>query len=273
MSGGQGFPLIYALKSVQICVNLSFGGFAERARHPRRHGAAIEPESPDLVRWDSARNTPAETERHYSLHLPCFDALVMEILYYTDLDYAKVKKNFSKVVEYLKNGNFAGAEVRKMSNTGYYRAKLDEENRLLFKFARYEGRSYLLLLEVILHHNYRDSRFLKGAAVDESKIEPVVKPEQVAETDVAPLPYVNPRSTQFHLLDKVISFDDDQQQVFQLPTPLIVIGSAGSGKTALTLEKIKTLRGNILYVTLSPYLVENSANLYYSFNTATKTRK
>lgn len=189
----------------------------------------------------------------------------MEILYYSDLDYSRVKKSFSKVVEFLKAGNFAGADVKKMANTGYYRAKLDDENRLLFKFARYEGRAYLLLLEVILHHNYRDSRFLNGAEIDESKIPPLVKPEQVPETDLAPLPYVNPRTAQFHLLDKVISFDDDQQEIFRLPTPLIVIGSAGSGKTALTLEKIKTLRGNILYVTLSPYLVENSANLYFSF--------
>ena len=106
----------------------------------------------------------------------------MEILYYSDLDYAKVKKNFGKVVEHLKNGNFAGADVKKMSNTGYYRAKLDEENRLLFKFARFEGRSYLLL-EVILHHNYRDSRFLNGAAIDKSKMEPVALPEQVTDTD------------------------------------------------------------------------------------------
>jgi hypothetical protein len=189
----------------------------------------------------------------------------MEILHYNDLDYAKVKKNFIKVVEYLKSGNFAGAEVKKMSNTGYYRAKLDEENRLLFKFARYNDQTYLLLLEVILHHNYRDSRFLNGATVDETKIAPLLKPEQIDTADILPLPYVNPRAAKFHLLDKVISFDDDQQQVFELPTPLIVIGSAGSGKTALTLEKIKTLRGNILYVTLSPYLVENSANLYYSF--------
>ncbi len=188
----------------------------------------------------------------------------MEILYYTDLDYSKVKKNFQKVVEQLKEGNFPGAEVKKMANTGYYRAKLDDENRLLFKFARYEGRTYLLLLEVILHHRYADSRFLNGAPIDESKLISIAKPEQVAEEDVAPLPYVNSRSTKFNLLDKVISFDDDQHEVFGLPTPLIVIGSAGSGKTALTLEKIKTLRGNILYVTLSPYLVENSAGLYYS---------
>ncbi len=189
----------------------------------------------------------------------------MDILHYSDLDYAKVKKRFGKVVEYLRNDNFAAAEVKKMSNTGYYRAKLDDENRLLFKFARYEGHTYLLLLEVILHHNYRDSRFLNGADIDETKILPLTKADQVDETDMSPLPYINLRSPKFHLLDKVISFDDDQQQVFELPTPLIVIGSAGSGKTALTLEKIKTLRGNILYVTLSAYLVENSANLYFSF--------
>ncbi len=190
----------------------------------------------------------------------------MEILYYNDLDYSKVKKQFDKVVQQLRAGNFAGADIKKMANTGYYRAKLDEENRLLFKFARYKEETYLLLLEVILHHNYRDSRFLNGATIDEAKIAPVAKPEQIAPEDFTKLPYVNARSGKFHLLDKVISFDADQQEIFGLPTPMIVIGSAGSGKTALTLEKIKTLRGNILYVTLSSYLVENSANLYYSFN-------
>lgn len=190
----------------------------------------------------------------------------MEILYYNDLQYGKVKKQFDKVVEQLRNNQFAAAEVKKMPNTGYYRAKLDEENRLLFKFAKYKEQTYLLLLEVILHHNYKDSRFLNGAVIDDSKIVPLQKPEQVQDEDFVKIPYVNPRSTQFNLLDKVISFDQDQREVFKLPVPLIVIGSAGSGKTALTLEKIKTLRGNILYVTLSPYLVENSASLYYSFN-------
>jgi hypothetical protein len=32
----------------------------------------------------------------------------------------------------------------------------------------------------------------------------------------------------------------------------------------LTLEKIKQLKGNVLYITLSPYLVDNSSRLYYS---------
>jgi hypothetical protein len=184
---------------------------------------------------------------------------------YSDLDVSKVKKSFNKVVDQLRAGNFAGADVKKMSNTGYYRAKLDEENRLLFKFGRCGDHTYLLLLEVILHHNYAASRFLGGAAIDEQKAIPLPSAAEVTEADVEPLPYVNPRSARFHLLNKVISFDDDQQEALQLPTPLIIIGSAGSGKTALTLEKVKALGGQVLYVTLSSFLVENAAALYASF--------
>jgi len=49
-----------------------------------------------------------------------------------------------------------------------------------------------------------------------------------------------------------------------LQPPLIVIGSAGSGKTALTLEKMKQTVGDVLYVTQSSYPVKNSRDLYYA---------
>lgn len=190
----------------------------------------------------------------------------MEILIYNEIDLQGVKKTFDKVVEQLKKGDFASAEIKKMQNTGYYRAKMDYEDRLLFKFAKIEGTTYLLLLEVIKNHDYEKSRFLRGAEIDESKLQTITKPEKIPAEDLTPVAYINPQSRHFHLLDKIISFDTDQNTIFRLPTPIIIIGSAGSGKTALTLEKIKTLKGNILYVTLSPYLVESAANLYYSFN-------
>ena len=65
-------------------------------------------------------------------------------------------------------------------------------------------------------------------------------------------------------MDKIISFDDRQQSIYDLQPPLIVIGSAGSGKTALTLEKMKQAVGDVLYVTQSAYLVKNSRDLYYA---------
>jgi hypothetical protein len=49
----------------------------------------------------------------------------------------------------------------------------------------------------------------------------------------------------------------------RLPPPLIVVGSAGSGKTALTLEKMKHVEGEVLYVTHSAYLAQSARDLYF----------
>ncbi len=190
----------------------------------------------------------------------------MNVLYYNDLAYKSVEKPFQKIVDFLKKGDFKSAEIKKMANTPYYRAKLDAKNRLLFKFAKYQNETYILALEVILNHDYEKSRFLNGATIDESKLPDITKIPDLKEEEVQPLIYVNPKAKHFHLLDKIISFDEVQSEVYTLPTPIIVIGSAGSGKTALTLEKLKQLHGEVLYITLSPYLVENSRNLYYSMS-------
>ncbi|MFH0866697.1 MAG: UvrD-helicase domain-containing protein, partial [Bacteroidota bacterium] len=188
----------------------------------------------------------------------------MDILFYNEIDSSKVRKQFDKTVNYLQNGDFAAAEVKKMQNTGFYRAKLDYENRLLFRFAKYNDKVYLLLLEVILNHDYSKSRFLRGAEINENNFQLISSDKQIEQIENQFISYINPKVQHFHILDKYISFDDDQQLLFSLHLPLIVIGSAGSGKTVLTLEKIKSLKGKILYITLSPFLIENSVRLYYS---------
>ncbi len=162
---------------------------------------------------------------------------------------------------YLEANDFRSAEVKKVAEN-LYRARLDRSNRLLFAIHHYQGEAYALLLECVEHHAYDKSRFLnRGAVIDEAKIPAVgslneVKPESLV--------YVNPGHTTFNLLDKIISFDEAQSQVYALQPPLIIIGSAGSGKTALTLEKMKESVGDILYVTRSPYLVHNSRSNYYA---------
>jgi hypothetical protein len=44
----------------------------------------------------------------------------------------------------------------------------------------------------------------------------------------------------------------------------VIIGSAGSGKTVLTLEKIKSLQGSILFVTHSAHLSDSARRLYHA---------
>jgi len=188
----------------------------------------------------------------------------MKLLYYNELETSKVKKSFKKLEQYLQAGDFNSADVKKMPNTGYYRAKLDKENRLLFRFAEYQEEKYLLLLEVIHNHAYEKSKFLGGAKVDENKLRLVKKTEITKPEAPQKLVFVNQKRPVFHLLDKVICFDQDQDNIYQLPTPLVIIGSAGSGKTALTLEKMKQFTGKVAYISLSSYLVENAQLIYYA---------
>ncbi len=184
----------------------------------------------------------------------------MDVLLYNHLNPRKIP-NFKKMKGFLEADDFRSAEVKKVGDN-LYRARLDRSNRLLFSIYRYQEKSYVLALECIEQHAYDKSRFLRhGATVDESKIPDIETPDRV---DAEPLVYLNPKLSTFNLLDKVISFDDVQQAVYALQPPLIVIGSAGSGKTALTLEKMKDAPGEVLYVTRSPYLVHNSRNLYYA---------
>jgi hypothetical protein len=190
----------------------------------------------------------------------------MNILYLNDIDYSKAKKQFSKTIEFLENNDFNSAEIKKLPGRDFYRAKLDYENRLLFKFAKYNNQTYILLLEVIYNHDYEKSRFLRGAKIDESKLRVLSNEKQVPKEDIVELNYVNHHSNRFHLLNKVLSFDNIQQNIFTVKPPVVIVGSAGSGKTVLTLEKIKQLKGDVLYVTLSPFLVDNSSMLYYSGN-------
>jgi len=188
----------------------------------------------------------------------------MQVLKYRGLELSSlVNKQYEKIVEMIERDDFYSAEVKKLQGTPYYRAKLDYSNRLLFTIISFEHKKYALMLEVIHNHLYEHSRFLNGAKIDPNKIEEIVDLNQQPADLVS---YINTENSYVQILDRIISLDPMQNQIFELQPPLIIIGSAGSGKTLLTLEKIKTYYGQILYVTASLYLAQNSRNLYYSNN-------
>ena len=54
-----------------------------------------------------------------------------------------------------------------------------------------------------------------------------------------PLRWLHATRAEFELLDKPIVFDDAQEAVRRLPAPVVLVGSAGSGKTAVTLAKLR----------------------------------
>tara|TARA_B100000745_G_scaffold295684_1_gene240090 strand:+ start:492 stop:3359 length:2868 start_codon:yes stop_codon:yes gene_type:complete len=182
----------------------------------------------------------------------------MQVLVYSDLNIRKIT-GFSKFKKAMEAGNFAQADVKKIASN-IYRAKLSQAARLLFSLYRYQQQTFCLVLEYLPNHEYEKSRFLNGSPIDENKI-PAVKGEPV---ESEPCVYINHTQPTFYYLDKVISFDEVQQQIYDTPVPVVIVGSAGSGKTALTLEKMKQMVGDVLYVSHSTYLVQNARNLYYS---------
>jgi len=187
----------------------------------------------------------------------------VRILEYSDLEVGELRTAFEKTAAQIEREDFASAEVKKLTPEGLYRAKLNRSDRLLFRIMRHREERCALLLEVIRNHAYEKSRFLNGAAIQEDKIPPLL-PAELARDALPALAYVHPHSRRFQLLDKALSFDDAQQQAYATPLPLVLIGSAGSGKTALALERIKQIEGDVLYATLSAYLAENARRLYHS---------
>lgn len=190
----------------------------------------------------------------------------MRVLLYKDLNTRRVKAAFTKVRTFLEADDFRSADVKKLSPTPYWRAKLDYSNRLLLLFARHGNETVCLALEIIENHAYDKSRFLRGATLDEAKIERELVLKDVAtahnQPDITPLRWLHASRHEFDLLDKPIMFDDAQEAVRRLPAPVVVVGSAGSGKTAVTLSKLREATGRVLYVTLSSYLAQSARALY-----------
>jgi hypothetical protein len=148
----------------------------------------------------------------------------MRLLQYKDLDLRRVRAAFDKVRAAIEAGEFRSADVKKLHARPYYRARLDHANRLLLQFAHIEGQTVCLALEVILNHAYGHSRFLRGAVVDETKIEhePLAQAAALPEAGLTPLRWLHPQRSQFELLDKPVVFDDAQDALSRLALPLVV---------------------------------------------------
>ena len=218
---------------------------------------------PFLIEWTSTPRRPAERR---GFRAPFAYTCRMRIVTYRDLRPGRFAKPLERLRAALARGDFAAAGLKKLAPTPYWRAKLSDEARLLMQFAPYNGETVCLFLEVIADHAYEKSRFLRGAPVDRDKIEAgpddrTPQPEPSARLGWE-LKWLPPEAVEFDLIDKPIVLDAAQEAVRRHAPPLVIIGPAGSGKTAVTLAKMREATGNVLYVTLSAYLAQTARRLY-----------
>jgi len=62
----------------------------------------------------------------------------MQVLTYIGLNPAKLQAKFDKVCAAIARDDFRSIDMKKLVPTSYYRAKLDDANRLLVQFVRYQ---------------------------------------------------------------------------------------------------------------------------------------
>jgi hypothetical protein len=187
----------------------------------------------------------------------------VRFLTYAGLDVPRrLTASFDRVRVAIERDDFRSADLKKLSGFDFFRAKLDYDTRLLVRMVKTKGERACLALEIIESHAYDRSRFLRGARVDEQQA--VDGSAESIDAAATPVRYLHPGRAEFHMLGKPISFDERQAEIHRLPLPLVIVGCAGSGKTALTLTKLRAIPGEVLYVTQSAYLVESAAALYFS---------
>ena len=87
--------------------------------------------------------------------------------------------------------------------------------------------------QVIRNHDYAKSRFLQGAKITEEDI----LPSQIIEEDDESFNVLS-KSNSVYLLNKFIVFDEQQEDILNCSLPIILIDSAGSGKTSVSLTKL-----------------------------------
>ncbi len=183
----------------------------------------------------------------------------MRFLTYESLSRGELGPQIDRIASAFERDDLAAVDLKKLKANRLYRAKLNDQARLILSFVTWQGQRAALALEVLPHHEYEKSRFLAGARIDESRIEAAADLEALETT---PMKYLHPTRPTFALLDKPLSFDDAQEDVVRRRPPLVLVGSAGSGKTALLLQQLRRARGRVAYITDSSWLAQTARGLY-----------
>jgi|GEM_PF-5129589 len=204
----------------------------------------------------------------------------------------KLKKNnrdtgiYYNTLQKINNREWDALDLEKVSSTipPIYSVRMTDEDRLLITTTTRNGKNYMLILEVVLNHDYKKAHFLQPKVLSRflTKNEDIIW-EKISADEAESLMKLVPargkpvyKPLEFYNQD-FIELTTDQTSVVSKSLPLVVTGIAGSGKSVVALTVLAEKRAEnaakgdmspLLYVTKSDDLVREMQQKWAEFKSA-----
>jgi hypothetical protein len=200
------------------------------------------------------------------------------------------KENIQRTIAKMQEG-LPGCNVEKLQGSSLWSARFNEEERMIFTYMLWNGKTYLFVLDYLAHHDYHRSDILKNPAVlahCKQKLATLFShadsPEQLASAaevsaEKTPSQVSTITLTSFGK-DTWVQLSLEQEKALNFEQfPLLVTGVAGSGKTCVAFallsdqldklsaqldekalenpETTRPLLSKLLYLTRYPHLAQD----------------
>lgn len=187
-----------------------------------------------------------------------------------------------KVIQQILAGDYQSAKLEKLTGHAVYSARINHTHRLLFTTIYKDDTPYLLVLEIVLNHQYKASKVLNNPLLLKYRIEQgtealTEKLNEYSFQNAQSIPILfEPTHTPIEWIktqwygDQFILLTDAQGAVSQASLPVALYGVPGSGKSCVALalleERIAQIKNQsnkpMLYITKSPKLLEKIKNTW-----------
>ncbi|KTD13363.1 hypothetical protein [Legionella jamestowniensis] len=181
---------------------------------------------------------------------------------------------YQATINKLIQGNYKAADLdlKQLDGHRVYSVRVNKSDRLIFTTFEKEGKSYLLLLDVVLNHDYRKCAFFNPSVLKNYLVKNADDIHRQIDNnnfiDINDVPLLNQEaadsapSLQFTPINyynqMYIEFNDEQQIARGATLPAVISGPPGSGKSCVALSLLEQAVNQqahndapILYVTQS----------------------
>ena len=188
----------------------------------------------------------------------------------------KVRQIETFYVETILNGQGSTSNIRSVKGNGFYKIRYDYSRRIPFRISEVEGNTRLELGKIMSHQEGEQLHKEEYVFRQEITVNFTNQSQETTENQQLACPHFFSIGRQLLPEDEqriIDNADADlrrilnqaQNQFLQEQGPILLKGTAGSGKTTVCIYRLlQSLTSNKIYVTYTPYLKEYAEKIFLS---------